>query len=294
MDKRDSFQRLFVNSYPKAGTFLLLRAVELLGFRDFLKKDLFNRVLNRLGFGVPPSLIHESIKGNMKFRFLKRFYRNPQATFPVGVTSPLYVPEDIVRRYLNRIPKGYCYSGHVPYSEVFDRILKDLGYKHILILRDPRDILVSFIHYVVKPEHQLSPDFRDKSFDERIELALSGGYCPLSKREITGIGDAYRSILKWRLSDNCCIVKFEELIGEKGGGSDDLQYKTLKNICNYLELNLTDDEIFSTGRKIFDVNSPTFRKGQIASWKEELPIRWQNVFNKRYGDILKEVGYEVI
>ncbi len=291
---KEGLQRLFVNSYPKAGTFLLLRAVELLGYRNFLKKGLLNKVLNRLGFGIPPSLIHKNIKRNIGFRFLRRFYQNSYPTVPVGVTSPLYVPADILRRYMERIPGGYCYSGHIPYSEVFDKLLKDLNYKHILILRDPRDILVSFIHYVVKPEHQLSPDFRDKLLDERIELALSGGYCSLSKREIAGIGDAYRSILRWRLSDNCCIVKFEELVGEMGGGSDVLQYKTLKNICDYLELGLTDEEIFSTGRRIFDINSPTFRKGQIASWKDELPARWQKVFNERYGDILVETGYELI
>lgn len=66
------------------------------------------------------------------------------------------------------------------------------------------------------------------------------------------------------------VVRFENLVGPKGSGSEILQKNEVKRIANYLELTVSDEEIEEVCQKLFG-GTKTFKKGQIGTWKSKFP-----------------------
>ena len=82
------------------------------------------------------------------------------------------------------------------------------------------------------------------------------------------IGQHYENYIGWILEQHGIVVKFEDLIGELGGGSNAAQLKAVQHIADYLEMFLSKDKISDICKRIFWPKAQTFRKGQIGSWKE--------------------------
>jgi len=86
-------------------------------------------------------------------------------------------------------------------------------------------------------------------------------------------------------------VRFEDLVGPKGGGTDEKQINTTKDIFRYLEIDGIDSH--QIARKIFSETSVTFRKGMIGEYKKVLSTEQIYLFNKLHGDIIRQYGYEL-
>ena len=284
--------KILVNSMPKSGTFLLCKAVELVGFHSSAKRNLLKKIFSELGFGLPLSLNRGAVYKHFLRRIYGYFNEDKTTMIQIGATSPVSVPLKLAADWFKRVPQGSYIAGHLPWSADLDKILSGLGYKHILIIRDPRDVLVSFVNYVIKPEHLLSNDFRGLSKDEQFEFAIKGGYAKKRGTQLLGIGEAFNSIINWKQSANCLVVRFESLIGEKGGGSKKEQFETMKKICDYLEVSSDEKFISNLCESVFDPYSPTFRKGQIGAWKKELTSDWIKTFNRTHADLLEELEYD--
>ena len=293
MEAKQTF-KILVNSMPKSGTFLLCKAIDLIGFNNIARRNLLQKIFSKLGVGLPSGFGHATVAKHWLRRIYGYFsYECKTSMIPIGVVSPVNVPAKLMAHWLKTIPIGHYIPGHIPWSLELDKILCQLGYRHILIIRDPRDVLVSFLHYVIKPEHGLSKDFKRLSKDEQLEFAITGGYAEIRCTQVLGIGQAFRSIMNWKQSANCLIVRFESLIGEKGGGLKKKQYETIKKICDYLEVSSDEKFISNLCESVFDSYSPTFRKGQIGAWKKELTSDWIKTFNRTHADLLEELQYDL-
>ncbi len=277
--------RLLINSMPKSGTHLLVKTVELLGYQNFLN-SLFKKVLSKLGLWVPSSLIYEGVNRNIAFLFQRRNY---EATVDIGVMSPVAVSYRLSKKWLQRVGSGSYIAGHVPYSEEFKDLLHELYFKHILIIRDPRDVIVSMAHYMARPEHSASKNFKKFTFEDRIRFLMDGGV--LDNRPFIGFKEAYKKVLLWNETD-CLVVRFEDLVGGRGGGSVEEQRKTIYRIAKYLG---KSDEglIKSVCENIYDPSSPTFRRGEIGAWKDEFPVNLLKEFNTEMEKVLRTLGYDV-
>ena len=88
---------------------------------------------------------------------------------------------------------------------------------------------------------------------------------------------------------NALVVRFEDLIGESGGGSTDLQRETLIRIAQFIDASLEDVPIVA--EKLFGPGKATFRKGTIDSWREELPPEMLQEIENELSDILSAWGY---
>lgn len=282
--------RVFVNSMPKSGTFLLMKAVELLGYRNFTKDlSIFKKGLCKFGLWLPASFSYENINKNIRYRVSK--LRSYHEYVLIGVTTQLKVSSSLCKSWLETVPEGFFIAGHTPYTEDFEQILQKLGFKHLVIVRDPRDVLISMAHYIAKPSHPLSKTLEKLSFNDRIQFLMKGGAA--GNRSILNFRDAFLSVLKWKEREDCILIRFEDLIGEKGGGSKILALMALKKIQRYLGLYLDDGQLEKIYNNIFDISSPTFRKGKIASWKDEFPSELLQVFNEEMKAIISELGYEI-
>ncbi len=285
--------KVVINSMPKSGTHLLSNVVEILGYRNISSHmGAIQKMAYKKGIGFPRNLCYKHISKNVKLRLCRRFgIISQNSSIPVGVISPVQVPAEFAARWLSKIPPGYFIIGHIPYSQEFEKILVQLNFKHILIMRDPRDVLLSFLRYSLKPGHWLRTDLLNLSEDERIVFAMEGGYAPKSNTRIIGITDAFHSLMNWMRSQNFLMVRFEDLIGTKGHGTYEAQYRAIRAICDHLEIEHNEEVISNVCKQAFDVRSPTFRKGQIGAWRTEFTERQLEIFNKYGSGLLDKLQY---
>ena len=271
--------RLLINSMPKSGTHLLTQVVDLLGYRDFgAHETLWLRAKDRLGLGRPVVLAHLRVKRNCQRRIAVLGNRAGQ-TIPFDVTMPVQTPVALAQRWLTSIPPGHYLSGHVPWTATTAELVREAGLKHLIIIRDPRDVLVSFVHFVLRPEHILSKDFASLSPDERVRLALEGGRGASSGVQIAGLREGFASIMAWQNEPSVLFVRFESLIGERGDGSNAAQQDAVRAICHHLDLASDDALVEQVCLRAFDTGAATFRRGKIGSWRDELTpdqIDWAN------------------
>lgn len=189
----------------------------------------------------------------------------------------------------------FLWSHFVPSDEI--QMALEKGNESVYIIfnfRDPRDVLVSWFYWLHpnsdKSMH-LHQNYMKKVYSHFTDDELLYIFIRNDKfREVE-----YNPIEHFRLSralyfhPKVLNVRFEDIVGSNGGGSDDLQKKTIENIFNYLKIkNIDVDKI---AKNSFDKTSETFRKGKIGSYKKVLSPMQIKLFDELHGDIIKQYGY---
>jgi hypothetical protein len=199
-------------------------------------------------------------------------------------------------RFLRKISTGAFATAHCFYYDGLAELLNEYKIKCITIIRDPRDVCVSDYHYIMKAEdHRLHRFYKKMgSDDERLMASIVG----MSSELLDGdppsldIGQHYVNYIGWAQYSNGLCIKFEDLIGDKGGGSNDKQKGVIKKIVSYLGIDIGDVELGNIRGSLFSTKATTFRKGQIGSWRDEFKKEHIMAFDKVAGNILDIFGYE--
>ena len=200
-------------------------------------------------------------------------------------------------REIANIRRGQYASGHVYWTSELRELMAAADIRTVFIIRDLRDIAVSLAYYLPQPQnqHRLQPYFeRLDNDDSRLMNVILGASHKLfsdcsSPHTLGEFAIAFRP---WLDESNCLTVRFEDLIGSAGGGSDRLQIQTIRAITEYLNLNFSEEDTTKVARQLFDRNSPTFRKGQIGDWQNHFSDKHKRVFKEVAGKALIEFGYE--
>jgi hypothetical protein len=208
--------------------------------------------------------------------------------FQVGMDTPVEVSRRVVTNRLKKATPRSFFTAHVGYSTgLLDAVLAQ-GIYPIVVHRDPRAVLVSFVHYVARlEEHVLHQEFKLLSEEEQFAAVLNGHR--FKKAYLEPLRTRCMALDGWMASDKVLKIRFEDLVGEKGGGTADSQKETLTRLCDWLEIptppiEQVTEELFGPGRH-------TFRKGQIASWKDELPKNLIKQVDEKLSDVLELWGY---
>lgn len=61
---------------------------------------------------------------------------------------------------------------------------------------------------------------------------------------------------------------------------------------NYLDVNLSEEQIIKVAKEIFFQRSTTFRKGQIGDWQNHFKDEHKQAFKEVAGETLINLGYE--
>lgn len=177
-------------------------------------------------------------------------------------------------------------SGHITYSLELDLLATKNKYKIIFIYRDPRAQIASLARWwmpVNNIDNDLSKTILSLIKDKQLyEFKWSG---------IQGVNELYKAYLPWIDSPNTLSIRFEELVGKKGGGSSKVQYATVRKIAEFIGLKIDETGIKNICFKLFG-GTRTFDKGQIDGWKECFNEEHKQAFKKYAGNLLIELGYE--
>jgi hypothetical protein len=298
--------RIVANSIPKSGTHLLNRLLVLLGFRlvDFggirphlVEGGQFSLTRRRLRgiytlrkpenvLGIGPHLVEGG-----RFPAARKLIRGRGEKVAVGVVSPQLISRSWLRRRLAKIPDGCVVSAHCYYTPELAGLFREEGMKTVCILRDPRDVAVSQMHYL----KQLKDHFAHKAFTalpsdhERLLVSIRGG--ELGGHKLLPLDERYRRFLGWEQDGGTVVVKFEDLVGPKGGGSTEVQRLAVERVAAHVGLSADERTMRRVQEGLFGVGR-TFRKGQIGGWREEFSPEHERVVEQVAGPLLVKLGYK--
>jgi hypothetical protein len=262
--------RFVINSLPKSGTNLVRKSLKLLP-------------------GVHDSRIR-LYRGKLRYR--KNISGPDNPLVPIGVGNPEMVPLSAVRRTLSYLLPGWFAVWHVPYSDHIATVMNEMGVKSTLMLRDPRDVVLSLAQYLSdNAKHPLYSHFRTLSRDERVETAIRGLSPAQGRPGLLDIVTRYQSVLRWRDMPFNYTLTFEDLIGPEGGGSAETQLRVLAECAEHLGIRYTRADLDRVIGNMYG-GTHTFRQGRRDRWRSEFTETDEAIFKSVAGTLLIELGYE--
>jgi hypothetical protein len=253
---QDKLPILFANSFPKSGTHLLTQILA-----GFSKLAPFSVA------GLAPVRSFEGESGEM---------RDPH----------------LLKQEIGQLLPGDISYGHVlAYPETIKLLIAD-GMAAFFIFRDPRDVVVSHVHYVtdINSKHVHHAYYANNldDFDQRLETSIRG--LPEAENPFPDISNRFAGYLPWLDQDDICALRFEELVEQPN--------KAVSLIHQFLakrgfSSQYSSDETEKTLLKGIDPQqSPTFRSGKTGAWRESFSPRHKEIFKSVAGNLLIQLGYE--
>jgi sulfotransferase 6B1 len=203
--------------------------------------------------------------------------------------------DELVARLVDLQGPVWC-TAHLPFREPFAFMLSRFQQKHFVMIRDPRDVAVSFTSYVVREQqHALHSHYAALPSDgERLMTTLRGisESNQIGDLQLDDIGKTVQKFRAWLAIGAACEIRFERLVGPRGGGSHQDQISEIDRILDYLQLRLSREEISRVADQCFDRQSGTFRKGQIGDWQNHFSAEHKALCKEVAGDLLIDLRYE--
>lgn len=247
---------LFANGFPKSGTHLLTQVLQ--GF---------SRIGPAVDSGLPAVLTYDGPTGQ-----------------PRSLTGIL--------RELRRLRPGDVAYGHLHAQPEIVSILCQDGFAPYFIYRDPRDVVLSHVHYVteMEPAHVHHNYYRHElqTFDERLMVSILGR--PELEVPFPDIRGRFEPYLGWLTPPEMLTLRFEDFISHRD--------ETLQRVLEHARgrgfpLHLGEQEALQVLDSAIDPQqSPTFRSGKIGKWREAFTEEHKSLFKEVAGELLIELGYE--
>lgn len=227
--------------------------------------------------------------GNTWTRFLVANLMNPSEDVSFTNIERL-VPEIYLNNdaQLLKLPRPRVFKSHDPYDPRYRRA--------VCIVRDPRDIAVSYFTYAKKIK-KVDPD---AGFDEYMEQFMCGA--------VDAFGSWGENVGSWlgarRDTNGFLVIRYEDLLSDG--------HAQMVRLADFLQIEATDElvtraiEQSSIDRmrsleknqqsewqmtKYSDKSVSFFRSGQSGGWKADLPAKWSDRIWSVWGDTMGELGY---
>ena len=194
---------------------------------------------------------------------------------------------------------GHVVHGHDAYTPELKNILLDEGIKVILMVRDPRDQLVSRMFHVKRStNHVWNERMKALDNDEALMLCIEG------REKLPGTHDMIALAQTW-LNGNAeaLVVRYEELLADSVPHfSAVLDYLGIRNSL-WLVYVIVERNRFarlSMGKRIWqgqrkpgeEDTKSHFRKGIVGDWRNYLKPQHIERFKELCGQQLIDLGYE--
>jgi hypothetical protein len=247
---------LFANSFPKSGTHLLTQV--LCGF---------TKLGPVVDSGLPAIVTFEGVTGR-----------------PRNVSSIL--------RDLSRLKPGDIAYGHLhAIPEVISALTRS-GVLPFFVIRDPRDVVVSHVHYVTEIEtdhaHHRYYAHELGSFDERLNVSILGR--PEFSNPFPNIQERFKPYFGWLDMPEVMLLRFEDLINNRTASLG----KIFDHVVSRgFSIKYSRDESIQVLDSVIDPGkSPTYRSGKVGQWRGAFNGEHKQLFKDIAGDLLVQLGYE--
>jgi hypothetical protein len=106
-----------------------------------------------------------------------------------------------------------------------------------------------------------------------------------------GINWVYGTFAGWLTDAQSLPVKYEDVVGPRGGGDTERQRETVRKIMEFTGVDTRQVDLQTVVDSLYDEKSPTFRKGRIDSWRDEFDPEFEEVFLRQSKGLLDLYGY---
>lgn len=247
---------LFANSFPKSGTHLLTQILQA-----------FEEISPAVNCGLPAVVTFAGDTAHQ--RSIDQILADLQR----------FLPGDI----------GY---GHLHAEPALVELLSSSAFATYFVMRDPRDVVVSHVHYVTEMEtRHVLHDYYFKhlsSFNERLTASICG--LEALSLPLPNIHRRFEPFLGWLDVPEVLTLHYEDLMQDRSG---QVQRIIDHAVQRGLPLNCSISEaVRRVNERIDPRRSPTFRKGKIGGWRESFTDEHKRLFKDIAGDLLIRLGYE--
>lgn len=267
----------------------------------YIRRRSHQFILRRLR-GIEPNLdnIYHCCTHKSASQWFKDIFSDPIVTKSSGLlpfTYQTFLPERADRRPIHErnfenlfFPKNTIITPIYSDYTKFKTINKPDNWRGFFILRDPRDLVVSW-YFSVKETHPLMTDNLAKRRKELSSCSKKEGL-KISIREMVqeGLFVAQRSWIQNSNKNPCVeIYRFEDLFGGN-------QVGYMNDLMKHLEIYLSENELkrlmekHSFEKKKQESNH--YRKGEKSDWKRHLEQEHLDLLEDLTGGILKLTDYE--
>ena len=225
-------------------------------------------------------------------------YQDTLTTFRrTPFTTAAYADGDVdwdgLRRHLRRIPSGQYSAAHFPFAPSLQALLDELDLRHIVILRDPRDIVVSDAAYIRRsPRHQHHRRVAAMSEADALAFVITGFTRADGTVGLGSIADRMANYARWIGQEGAHVCRFEDLVGPAGGGDADRQAEAIRAIAEHIGRPLSDAGVAALAARVWSPQSHTFRGGRIGAWQRAFDDSHRALFAATCGEWLVKLGYE--
>ncbi len=189
-------------------------------------------------------------------------------------------------------PNNQFLLTHLIYTPILASYLNRPYISSFLVIRDPRDQIVSHAFYIIKRNPH-----RQFLLNNLIsDLITPRSVSPFGKSTINAtytIVNFYSMYLRWSTLPWVCVIKFEDLVGPQGGGTPNLQYQTIRKIAHHINVWPDQQKINNVAQSLFG-GTHTFRSGKIGEWKKYFTPEHKKRFKAVPSacQLLIDLGYE--
>ncbi len=239
--------RLFFTSVPKAGKNLVYSFLAAVGFQ-------------RHGLRREPAI-----------HFCEQpWFGSSRCTYALPAPEPgeaERLPQEWKRFLagLDDFPAGQAHHHHFPFHAGLASALDARGVPKALLIRDPRDILVSMADYLLvqaKPAH-LAARFAGLERPALIERLFTGDDV------LVPFCDYLASFEGWRRDPGTLTLRFEDLVGARGGGDDSWQSAAFTRLARHAGMEENPALVQHGAERAFNPKAGTFFRSRIGRWREE-------------------------
>lgn len=204
------------------------------------------------------------------------------------------------RTFSEPFPEGTLVSPIYITYDAFSALPKTGSHRAFFVLRDPRDLLVSWYHSTMK-NHLLDDDPTRPMFAARARLQelprIEGLLFGIDYLADRGHFDALAS---WTRADqddeNVTLVRYEDLAGERG-------LEEFTRLLDFLDFRVPPQvaaRVFEgysfrrmTGRDPGEVDPDShLRSGSAGGWRKDFTPEISEAFHRTTGDLVTRLGYE--
>lgn len=192
---------------------------------------------------------------------------------------------------LRGIPNGVIGWGYVEASPANVAHLCRPGRLNYFIYRDPRDLLVSQVHYATDmyDEHGMHAFYQSlPDFAARLSAAITG--VDRDGAKMVSVRQRYEGVFEWLAQPEVLCLRFEQFIDEREAALCAMLDHVERT--GYVIPTPRDRCLAILGDAIQPKKSHTFRSGKTGGWREHFTDEHKRLFKDVAGDLLVRLGYE--
>ena len=224
-------------------------------------------------------------------------------TLPKSGTHLLWQYFRLIKKHENKYLRNVIPIHPLNDNGYFNSELQRMNNQNVvLMLRDPRDILLSAVFWrekdkIKKGNEKLYKMWCKLSFDEKL-MQIIKPTAPFNNSTFLRVSNPKQMDIMIDCLEfpNKYVCRFENLIGNHGGGSDQLQKNEILGLAKFVGIDISQETTSIIAEELFGPPPKqyfnTFRKGQIGEWKNYFTQEHIDAFKKHWNKYLIAFGYE--